>query len=192
MIWEISLVNIMKCLLWAFAVSWNGSMSGHIPVRWQGLRDIPTRTETTESTEFNRHYFDQLFMSQRNCLGQEESSVPFARKGDRRSADLPQTTKAWRVWNRDLKKIHRETCVGEGGICVKGEGRLGFFLCQWQRALRNMLRGAWTRDTAWLSLWWSEHTNPGTLELTTEAGCVLGLWQQGEENWRCWSKLTTE
>lgn len=182
----------MKCLLWAFAVSWNGSMSGHIPVRWQGLWDILTRTETTESTEFNRHYFDQLFMSQRNCLGQEESSVPYARKGGRRNADLPQTTKVWRVWNRDLKKIHREKCVGERGICVKGKGRLGFFLCQWRRTLEEYAQRCLDQGHCLVSLWWSEHMNPGILELTTEAGCVLGLWQQGEENWRCWSKLTTE
>lgn len=191
MIWEISLVNIMKCLLWEIAVSWNGSMSGHIPVCWRGLRGIPTRIETTDSTELNRLYFDQCFMGQRDCLGQEESRVPYARKGDGRNAD-----------NKSVEGMKQGFEGGsQGKVCgwtrnlCEGEGKTWFPfvpVVESTWGIFSEVPGPGTLPGALVSLWWPEHMNPGTCELTTELGCVLGLWQQGEENSRCWSKLTTE
>lgn len=138
MTWEISLVNIMKCLLWAFAVSCNSSVSVRVPLFWQGLQNIPNRTETMGSAEINRLYCDQRFLGQRDCLGQEESNVaPYSRKGDGRKANLPQVTRAWKGWNRDLKEIHRGRCVGEEGHCVKEKERLSLLFCEWLRAVEE-------------------------------------------------------
>ena len=146
MIWEIFLVNITKCLLWAFAVSWNGSMSGHIPVRWQGLRDFPAGIETTENTELRRLYFNQHFTGQRDCLGQEESNVPYARKGGRRNADFPQTTAVWRGWNRDSKELLQNNCIQTKGCTSIWENK------QTKKQMRVMLTQL---AKPVQNLWWS-------------------------------------
>lgn len=55
----------------------------------------------------------------------------------------------WEEWNRGLKEIHRGRCAGEKGIYVKEKERTGLLLYEWLRALKIMIRGAWTRDTTW-------------------------------------------